>query len=254
MSEENKKKKTGLVLGGGGARGFAHLGVFKALQEKGVKPDVISGVSAGAIVGAFIASGMDAEEIFDLLSAKKLFDISRIQIPRDGFLYFRGLKEQVDKNIKYKNLEDLPIPLIIAAANLNSGKIEYFRKGTLADILLASASIPIVFSPVDIKGSRYVDGGLIDNLPVKPLYRKVDLLIGVNISPLHEEKDVGNLVQVAKRVFDISVHSGAVKEGRKCDILIEPPDLEKYDILRNKKASEIFKLGYDYTRSLDLKI
>lgn len=254
MKEVKKQYKIGLALGGGGARGFAHLGVLKALKEKGVTPDVISGVSAGAIAGAFIASGMDPGEVFDLLKDQKIFDISRIHFPRDGFLYLSGLKKQLKRTIRYQNLEDLPMPLIVAATNLNSGRVEYFSKGPLADIILASSSIPIVFSPVDLNGSRYVDGGLIDNLPIRPLQGKVQTLIGVNISPLHEEEEVGNMIQVAKRVFNIGVHSASMFVGKKCDILIEPSGVHEYDVLQSKKAEEIFNLGYRFTKSMEFEI
>jgi NTE family protein len=120
-----KKYKTGLVLSGGGARGFAHLGVLKALEEKKIKINIFSGVSAGAIAAAFYADGYTPEEILNIFSSKKVFHLMRITIPRSGLLKTKGLKEVLKKHLRATNIEDLKIPVIIAATNFREGKIQY---------------------------------------------------------------------------------------------------------------------------------
>jgi len=240
----------GLVLSGGGARGFAHLGVAKALLEKGIKPDIISGVSAGAIAGVFLASGMDPESIFQLLKEQDFMKISQFKMSKQGFIRLEGLKQQIKIHIPFKNLEDLPIPLIVAVCNLNKARIEYISNGPLAEIVQASSSIPVLFSPVQLGKDLYVDGGVLDNLPIKPVRKICNKVIAVNISPIHETEKLDNILQIATRVFHVSVDKSTVKSGKQADLYIEPPGVDHYDILRLKYADELFHIAYEHTKEL----
>ena len=240
------KYKLGLVLSGGGARGFAHLGVAKALYEKGMKPDIISGVSAGAIAGAFLASGLHPDEIYDILDDQDFMKIASMQLPKEGLLKLTGLKKQIEKNIPFRNLEDLPIPLMVAVTNLNKARVEYFLRGPLSDLVLASASIPILFSPVIVNGDQYVDGGILDNLPVKPIRRQCEKVIAVNIAPVYEEGHFDNLFKVATRVFHMSVDKSTRHWGKKADLLILPPGVEHHDILRTRHIDQLYKDAYHH--------
>src|SRR5665811_384027 len=179
-----KKYKTGLVLSGGGTRGFAHLGVIAALVEKGIKPDIISGTSAGAITGAFIAAGKTPEEILKIFKKGSFFKYTKLHIPTDGLLKLDGLKEVIQKEIASKNIEDLKVPFFVAVSNLNKGIVEYKNKGLLGETVLASSSIPILFSPVILNGDSYVDGGLMDNIPISPIKTKCEQIIVSNIRPI----------------------------------------------------------------------
>ena len=172
-----KKYKTGLVLSGGGTRGFAHLGVIAALNELGIQPDVISGVSAGAIVGAFIAAGKNPEEILEIFKRGWFFQYTQIHLPVYGLLKLDGLKELIDKEIEVKRIEDLQIPLHICISNLNKGRVEYRDKGPIGSTVLASSSIPVLFAPVKLGVFHYVDGGLMDNIPVEPVKDDCEQLI-----------------------------------------------------------------------------
>lgn len=244
------KYPLGLVLGGGGARGFAHLGVAKALNEKGIKPDIISGVSAGAIAGVFLASGMDPDEIFRLLKDQDFMKISKFKMSKQGFIRLDGLKNQIKAHIPFKNLEDLPTPLIVAVCNLNKARIEYIRTGPLAEIVLASSSIPILFSPVQMKNQVYVDGGVLDNLPIKPVRKICQKVIAVNISPIHDTDKLDNLLQIATRVFHVSVDKSTIKSGKLADLYIEPPGVDHFDILRARYSEELFHIAYEHTKEL----
>jgi len=242
--------RLGLVLGGGGARGFAHLGVAKALYEQGIRPDIISGVSAGSIAGAFLAAGLEPQHIFDLLREQDIMKITNIHLPKDGLLRLNGLKKQLATHIPYKRLEDLPIKLIVAVCNLNKARVEYFEQGLLANVVLASSSIPVLFAPVKINGQLYADGGVLDNLPVKPVRKICEKVIAVDISPVHETDKLDNLFQIAIRTFHLSVSKYTVQWGKKADLLIEPPGVEHFDILRTKHVDELYELSYHHTREL----
>ncbi|MFA6128292.1 MAG: patatin-like phospholipase family protein [Bacteroidales bacterium] len=242
--------KLGLVLSGGGARGFAHLGVAKALLEKNIKPDIISGVSAGAIAGVFLAAGMDPDDIFRLLKEQDFMKISTFKMSKQGFIRLDGLKNQIKLHIPYKNLEDLPIPLIVGVCNLNKGRMEYISSGPLSDIVQASSSIPLLFTPVKMGDFLYVDGGVLDNLPIKPVRKICDKVIAVNISPIHDTDKLDNIMQIATRVFHVSADKSTIKSGKMADLYIEPPGVEHYDILRLKYAEELFHLAYEHTLAL----
>ena len=241
------KYQYGLVLSGGGARGFAHLGAIQALKENGIKPDIISGVSAGAIVGAFIASGRKPKEVLELLKGRGLYRFSKFRVPSKGLLNLIGLQQLLEKEIPIKQLEDLEIPLIISASNLNQGKVEYFESGNLTQLVVASSSIPVLFAPVKIGDHFFVDGGLYDNLPINPIEHLCHKIIGVNISTIDETDELKNIIQIATRTFHLSVNANTRYHHDKFDLLIEPKELAKFDILSNNKAEELFEIGYNKT-------
>jgi NTE family protein len=246
--------KIGFVLSGGGARGFAHLGILQFFAENGIHPDIISGVSAGAIVGVFIASGRSPRETFEILTRGGFLNFTKIQLPRDGLLRLAGLEGILKKEIPEKNIEDLKMPLFVTATNLNSGQTEFFNRGPIDKIVLASSSIPILFSPVEINGCQYVDGGVLNNLPVEPLIGKCDKIITQNINPVNETGKLKNLVQVASRTFHIGVHSHLEAAKKHSDLYIEPGDLDNYDLLKSSQANKIFEAGYNYAKTLDLSV
>ncbi len=239
----------GLALGGGGTRGFVHLGVYKALLEKGIQPGIISGTSAGSIAGSFLAAGLSPDEVHARFRDKGIYKMTRIHFPIDGLMVIDGLRKML-ADLKYKRIEELPIPFVVTLANLNTGLVEYRNSGPLAEIVTASSSIPMLFSPVEIDGQQYVDGGVFDNVPVEPIQDLCQKTIAVNIMPVPEKEHVHNMIQVAKRVFNLAVHGASIHRAMDCDLLIEPKGLEKYDVLTNKKADELFEIGYQYTLNL----
>lgn len=240
----SKKFRIGLVLSGGGTRGFAHLGILGALLEHGIKPDVISGVSAGAIVGAFIAGGKKPEEIHRILKKGGFFRYTNIHLPVDGLLRLDGLKEVLEKEINIKNIEDSPIPLYITVSNLNKGEVEYINEGPLAETVLASSSIPVLFSPVSLNGNIYVDGGLLDNIPIKPIKNSCEKIITSNISPINHKTNIKNLIQIAARSFYMSVNVDKYNVHKNSWLYIEPEGIDKYEIFSRSHADELYELGY----------
>lgn len=242
-----KKYKTGLVLSGGGTRGFAHLGVIAALFDKGIKPDVISGTSAGAIAGAFIAAGKSPHQILETFKKGSFFNFTKLQIPRDGLMKLDGLKEIIQKEIQVKNIEELDIPFYLAISNLNTGTIEYRSTGLLGETVLASSSIPILFAPVKMDGNLFVDGGLLDNIPVEPVKHDCEQIIVSNISPINPIEKIKNLIEIATRTFYMSVNAN-MKEVRKyATIYIEPEGIDSYEVLSRTHADELYELGYNST-------
>ncbi|MBN1822044.1 MAG: patatin-like phospholipase family protein [Prolixibacteraceae bacterium] len=248
-----EKYNRGFVLSGGGARGFAHLGILQYLKEKGIYPDIISGVSAGAIVGAFIASGKEPFETLEILAKGGFLKYTKIHLPVDGLLKLDGLKELFIKEIEQQNIEELKIPLIVGATNLNLGKVDFFDQGPIHEIVLASSSIPVLFSPVNYNGFQYVDGGVLNNLPVEPLLGKCYKIITQNINPINETGKIKNLIQVATRTFHLGVHARIDFAKKNSDLYIEPKELDKFDLLKANKADKVFEVGYKFAEAIDLK-
>ena len=244
-----RRYKTGLILSGGGARGFAHAGILKALNESGIYPDVISGVSAGAIVGALYADGHTPDQIYEIFSSEKsFFKYVKPRIPGSGFFRTVGLQENLAKNLNAETFKELKIPLYVAATNIHKGEISYFNSGTILDKVLASAAIPVLFEPVDIDGDLYVDGGVLDNFPVTPIARDCRELIGISLNPISREEDFDNLVKIAERTFRLSVSSNISPKIGLCDRIFEPEALGSYKLLDASKGADIFKLGYEFAR------
>jgi NTE family protein len=241
----NRKYKTGLVLSGGAVRGIAHLGVLQALEEKKIKIDIIAGASAGALAGAFIAEGYHSGEILEIFLKKKIFEIMSIAVPRTGLFKVERLKSILKSQLKTENIEDLKIPLVISATNFYEGKIEYFDKGPLVETLIASASIPILFELAKLNNKVYIDGGIMDNLPIKPIRDKCEKLIAVYTNPIGKIEKTKNLIQVAERAFHLAIASEVVHKKVMADVFIEPIKLKEYGLLELRKAREIYKIGYE---------
>ncbi len=248
MSGLFKKYKTGVALSGGGVRGIAHLGVLKALKEEGIKPSILAGTSAGALIAAFYADGYEPEEIIGFFNTKKIYHLMRMVLPRTGFLQVHGLREILTKNLRTKRIEDLPIPLVIAVTNFNIGKVEYLTHGDLIQSLLSSSAIPILFEAQKMDGNYYLDGGIMDNLPVNPIKDKCRKIIAVHVNPIGSIDKISSPIQIGERAFHLSIASNLANIREKVDLFIEPPELSKYGMLDIKKITEIYDTGYRYTK------
>lgn len=245
FKSKRKKPKVGLVLSGGAARGFAHVGVIEALNEHGIYPDMISGVSAGAIAGVLYCDGYGPHEMLKIIKDRSLFKYISPAIPRNGLLSMDNMQTVLKDALRAKRFEDLKLPFFCNATNLNKGTAEYFHKGELLQKIMASATIPMLFKPVMMNGYTYVDGGVMDNFPVKPIWRKVDKIIGVHVNPTGEVKEVKGLIKIAERSFHISVNSRIDQMAENCDLFIQPEKLEKFGLLSVSEGRNIYEVGYE---------
>ena len=246
--EESKKYKYGIVLSGGGTRGFAHLGVLKALEEADIKPDIISGVSAGSIVGALYADGKQPEEILEALTSQKIFQYLDFTIPKTGLVKMTGFEKLLNKHLRAQNFEDLSMPLKVYAVNINTAEYKCFDSGPLAIAIKASSSIPIIFPPIEINKEFYCDGGVINNFPVEPLIDTCERIIGVNVNPLAKKKGIDNLKKIAERTFQLTIRSHTIERKKYCHLYIEPDGIGDYGILDLSSGKDIYQLGYNSTK------
>ncbi|HYG02003.1 MAG TPA: patatin-like phospholipase family protein [Chryseosolibacter sp.] len=239
--------KIGLVLSGGGARGVGHVGVLKALDECGVKPDYIAGTSAGALIGALYCQGYSPDEILKILESTSFFRKLRIAWTLKGLLRIDGLTELLRKYIKTDEFSALSTPLVVAATDIRKGKIQYFSTGALIAPVLGSCCVPAVFNPYEINGNLYVDGGVLDNLPVKGIVDSCDFIIGSHCNFITTEFDVKNLRGVIERSLLMAINGNTTISKSLCNVLIEPPGLGKFSGFDLSKAREMFEIGYQYT-------
>jgi NTE family protein len=240
--------KIGLVLSGGGARGICHLGVMKALDEFGVKIDFLCGTSAGSITGALYSYGYKPDEIAEIIGATSLTKTLRIAWKWTGLLSLDGLTQLFLKYIPENTFEALKIPLTIAATDIKKGRIEYFSTGELIPAILGSCCVPAVFNPVEINGGLYVDGGVLDNLPVKGIRDKCDFIIGSHCNFIRSDVDLKNFRTVIERSLLMAINGSTTLSKTLCNILIEPPEVGKFSGFDLSKAKELFDVGYKYTK------
>lgn len=243
------KSKFGISLSGGGARGIAHIGVLAALNKYGIDPDVISGTSSGAVIGVLYAAGHDPSTILELMKMKKLRRIISWAFPSDGLLDLDKVEAVLREYIPEDHFSALKKKFYCGVTNLNTGRYELISTGKLIPYILASASIPIVFEPKEIDGNTYVDGGLLNNLPVEPLVEEADIIIGVNVNHNEEVKEIKGMRNVAERCFRLAIGQNVRNNFELCDFIIEPPELRKINTFDFAKAEEIYQIGFDETES-----
>ena len=242
--------KIGLALSGGAARGLAHLGVVKALYENGIYPGIISGTSSGAIAGAFLADGYSPDELCDMFLEKKIFEFVTISWRKQGLMKAAGLRDLIRSHLRAKTFEELKIPLYITATNLNTGNVEYFNKGGLLDVIMASSSVPVIFTPVTINNQLYSDGGILDNFPIKPIKGLCEKLIGVHVNFTDKMDEISGLKMITERAFNLTIGRGVPLMGRECDLFIEPTGLAKFGLMDLGKGKEMFDIGYHAAKDL----
>ena len=214
-------------------------------MEHDIKPDIISGVSAGALAGVFYADGNEPYRVLDYFSGHKFQDLTKLVIPKVGLFALGEFIDFLKSNLKAQKLEDLKLPLIITATDLDHGRSMHFHKGNIAERVAASCCMPVLFTPVKIGNTHYVDGGLLMNLPVSTIRNECEKVVAVNVSPLMAEKYKMNIVSIAMRSYHFMFRANTFPERDNCDLLIEPYNLEGYSNTELEKAEEIFEQGYN---------
>jgi len=215
--------KIALVLGGGAARGFAHIGVIKALEAQGIVPSMVVGTSAGSVVGALYASGMSGFEL-----QKQALDIQENMVtdwvmPNRGVLKGEALQDFINQQVKNLPIQRLPKPLGVVATDLQSGEMVLFRQGNTGMAVRASSAVPGLFQPVDINGRDYVDGGLTSPVPAQAARAMgADFVIAVDISNVNRRDKLAGTLDVLLQTFAIMGHTISRHELEDADVVIRP--------------------------------
>jgi len=244
MTSPNLPYTIGLTLSGGGVKGFAHAGILQALHERNIKPEIISGTSAGAVVAAMYASGCTPIDILTAFSDKSFYNYAALNM-RAGLFSLKKFGRFLAKHIHCENIEDLPIALRIVSSDLDHGKSVVFTQGPLIERVLASATVPVIFEPTLIDGTRYVDGGVFRNFPVREIRNECKMVIGANVSPLVPDRYEPSMVGIAERAYNFMFRANTLEDRKLCDVLIEIPEALAFGTFDLSKTDQIFELGYN---------
>lgn len=217
--------RIGLALGGGAARGFAHVGVIQVLEEAGIRPTLVTGTSAGSLVAALYASGRTGAQLQQVAESMEEATFADWTLPifSRGLLRGDALARYVHAQVGGRLIEDLPLPLGIVATDLNSGQGVLFQRGDTATAVRASSAVPAVFQPVRVAGREYVDGGLVSPVPVRYARQMgAELVIAVDISNVPDANPAGDTLQILLQTFTIMGRSINNWELRDADVVVRP--------------------------------
>lgn len=241
-----KDPTVGLALSGGGAKGFSHIGVLMAFDRSGIKPDILSGVSAGSIASVLYAAGLKPAEIIKCFTdASKFADFTEWAIPKEGFLKLDRFGRLLQEWLPVKKLEELQIPTIVCATDLDHGKSVGWSKGEIVPRVIASCSVPIVFRPKKINGVQYVDGGVLRNLPAWAIRPYCTTLYGCNCSPLRQSEKTKTIIDIAYRSYHLMNKSNVPQDLKLCDHVIQVYDVSHVSIFDLSALQKGVMAGYD---------
>jgi NTE family protein len=241
--------KIGLVLSGGGARGVAHIGAIRALEEFNIPISAISGTSSGAVIGALYAAGYSWDEMFTFFKGLAIFHYKRYAINKPGFIDSIKFYNDFKAYFPNDNFNTLKTQLFIIATNLEYGTLKIFTQGELIKPILASAAFPGIFTPIKIENTFYIDGGILNNFPVEPLKNICDKLIGIYVNPLGilQPKDLKHSYNVLSRAYEINFENQCQKKLNDCDVIISPKELKSFGLFDLRTLNTIFSIGYEST-------
>lgn len=248
LKDNQMKPTVGLTLSGGGMRGIGHIAVLKALEEYNLHPQILSGTSAGSIVGAFYSLGKSPNEMMQIVKDSTFFTRSTFRFSKNGIFNPGFILKLLKNHFPEDSFDVLKIPLHVATTEMTSGSIKFFSDGELFQILIASSSVPFIFPPVRINDEVHVDGGVLDNFPIEPLVGKCDILIGSHVNSIGF--DVLNKMSLLKefdRILHLAIASSVYSKVNLCDIFLDPPGMTKFSLFKKKDIEEMWKQVYDYT-------
>lgn len=218
-----KPPRIGLALGGGAARGFAHIGVLQVLEEQGIKPDIVVGTSAGSVVATLYASGKTPAELSQMAMSLDESSITDWVFPGRSILKGEALAKFVRTATNGRQIENMKLPLGIVSADLQNGQPILFRRGDPGVAVRASSAVPGVFEPVKIAGREYIDGGVVSPVPVRFAKQMgADVIIAVDISAIPEGQPTKGALDILMQTFNIMGHSISQFELADADVVMRP--------------------------------
>ena len=248
FSIKKKKPVIGLTLSGGGMRGIAHIAVLKALEEYNLKPDIISGTSAGSVVAAFYAFGKTPDEMMDIVRKTTFFSRSFLRLSKNGIFSSNFILKLFTDHFPEDDFKILKIPVYVATTELTHGIVDFFSEGKLFWPLLASSSVPFVLPPVKMNDRIYVDGGVLDNLPIEPIVDKCDFLIASHVNSIsYDSLENMSLMKEFDRILHLAIAKSVYAKMNTCDIFLDPPKMTKFSLFNKKSLDIMFDEVYDYT-------
>ncbi|GHT66634.1 phospholipase [Bacteroidia bacterium] len=245
---QDSRPKIGVVLSGGAARGFAHLGALQALEDNGIVPSYVAGASMGAVIGSIYANGMPPNSIYEFARKQKYRRLLNPSFASTGGLMKSTfIEKMLNMVIPHNSFDSLQKQFFVSVTNLDLARNEIMNSGNLKKVVCASASIPLIFEPTIIDGSTYVDGGLLNNLPVEPLLQIADCqyIIGISVvaTPDEPNKEWQGL-QPAMRSFSIIIKNTEKESRQKCHFFLEVEEVAMLRLADFKRIDDFYDMGY----------
>lgn len=250
-SGSGPRPRLALALGGGSARGFAHIGVIKALEQAGIRADLVVGTSAGALVGAFLAAGWSAAAMEEFALQVREADVADFaSAGRRGMLAGDALARIVGERLRGAHIEQLKLRYAALATDLRSGDAVVIQQGPVADAVRASCSIPGVFVPKEVSGRELVDGGLVSPLPVRTARQLGgEVVLAVDVAARPRRSDFSGLYEVILQSFEIMGRALADQEALQADLVLRP-DTARYASSDFGVRREMIQAGHDAAQAL----
>ena len=235
----------GLALGGGAAKGVAHIGVLKALEDANIEVDYIAGTSVGAMIAALYAFRVDVETIGSLARRLTMSKVTSFKLNKTGFFSTESLRELMLEYVGDVAIEDAAIPLSIVATDINSGEEIILTSGSVVDAVCASAAIPGIYIPVEINGRTLVDGGLVQNVPIEALQTAgAGVTIASHLNSVSHYQEISHVLDVMRNAFEIAVSQHTQDQLKEADLLISM-DLSDFSLRDNtERYDELFNIGH----------
>ena len=236
--------KITLALSGGGLRGAAHVGAIKFLEEQGVEVTAVSGSSAGAIVGLFLASGLKSEDMLDFLKSLEKKELFAWGSGAVGLFKMEGLEKKLRETLNIEKYQDLEIPLHTCVTNIDTGDHCYIDSGDVIAYTVASSTITPLFQAKKIGENLYIDGGFSDNLPVKPLKKYYEKSLAININPLRGE-DLLTFKDLTIRSILIMIRSNSMSAQKMADAFFEVKGVANMHLFNFDEIDMAYEAGYN---------
>jgi NTE family protein len=246
MARKLFNTKIGLALGGGAAKGIAHVGVLKALEDHKVSIRYIAGTSVGAMIAALYAFDVSVDEIGGLAKRLTMSKVTSFKLSKTGFFSTSSLRELMTEYIGEVNIEDAKIPLSIVATDIRNGEEIILRTGSVADAVCASAAIPGIYIPVKIDNRSLVDGGLVQNVPIEALQSMgAGVTIASHLNSASHYSEISHVLDVMRNAFEIAVSHHTQDQLRDADVVISM-DVSEFSLRDNTdRYDELFQIGYN---------
>jgi len=241
--------RIGLALGGGGARGIAHIGVLKALEESNIRISYISGTSIGALIASYYAFGKDLNDIKEIGKDLNFTSVIGFSLHKKGIFSTKSIENMIIRDLGNVNIEDASIPLAICTTDISSGEQVVLRHGNLAKAVCASTAIPGIFIPIEVENRTLIDGGISENVPISLLDKMgAGITLGINLNGSKSYPAPKDMITIMSNAIDIAIDLRTKDQLRKADFVISL-NLEKYSRLDNSKQfEEIYNEGYQHTK------
>ena len=239
-----------MVLSGGGVKAIAHIGLIEVLLENNIIPNRVAGTSAGAMIAALYAANYSPKEMISFFENTPLFRMSLFARNKPGFLDSEKYVDHFGKYFSENSFEALKYPLTIAATNILKAKITYFNSGPLIKPIIASAALPPLFSPIDIDGQLYSDGGILDNFPLDSIKIDCDKIIGSFVNPVTEieKSEINSSSDLVYRIYHIGMDVNDIEKFKGCSYVFLPPKLDAISAIDTKSIKKAYKIGYDFAQ------